>query len=250
MFCIQACLKTHWLIGTINPDSSAAGIKSLGRIRPLVGWFQRINDSTAWMVLVLTSYCGWYTKKNYTIQPINNTPIELNLEKNQDLSEDIQIEKTGIIENLQKDLDSLDNNTILLLDEMNTDISAVNADTNTSIDSMSEDIILPGANSLELDIENLEEENVEDDLVLKEVDIDLNLENNLETLQLKKPNQVYFGLYKEARNKAKLAKKAAIIAYLEAKNIKKTYLLENLDDSDSDFDAEIDEVSESELEGL
>jgi hypothetical protein len=47
-----------------------------------------------------------------------------------------------------------------------------------------------------------------------------------------------------------LAKKAAIIAYLEAKNIKKTYLLENLDDSDSDFDAEIDEVSESELEGL
>jgi hypothetical protein len=193
---------------------------------------------------------GGYTKQNETIQPIINTPIELNLEKNQDLIEDIHIEKTGIIENLQKDLDSLDNNTILLLDEMNTDISAVNADTNTSIDSMSEDIILPGANSLELDIENLEEENVEDDLVLKEVDIDLNLENNLETLQLKKPNQVYFGLYKEARNKAKLAKKAAIIAYLEAKNIKKTYLLENLDDSDSDFDAEIDEVSESELEGL
>jgi rRNA-processing protein FCF1 len=82
------------------------------------------------------------------------------------------------------------------------------------------------------------------------VNIDLSLENNLETLQLKKPNQVYFELYKEARSKAKLAKKAAIIAYLEAKNIKKTYILENLDDSDSDFDAEIDEVSESELEGL
>ena len=104
--------------------------------------------------------------------------------------------------------------------------------------------------SLELDIENLEPENNEDNLVLKEIDIDLSLENNLETLQLKKPNQVYFELYKEARSKAKLAKKAAIIAYLEAKNIKKTYILENLDDSDDDFDAEIDEVSESELEGL
>ena len=69
-------------------------------------------------------------------------------------------------------------------------------------------------------------------------------------MQLKKPNQVYFELYKEARNKAKLAKKNAIIAYLEAKNIKKTYMLENLADSDSDFDAEIDEVSESELEYL
>ena len=69
-------------------------------------------------------------------------------------------------------------------------------------------------------------------------------------MQLKKPNQVYFELYKEARNKAKLAKKSAIIAYLEAKNIKKTYMIENINDSDSDFDAEIDEVSESELEGL
>jgi hypothetical protein len=49
-----------------------------------------------------------------------------------------------------------------------------------------------------------------------------------------------------------MAKKAAIIAYLEAKNIKKTYMLENLNgsDSDSDFDAEIDEVSESELENF
>ena len=52
------------------------------------------------------------------------------------------------------------------------------------------------------------------------------------------------------RNKAKIAKKNAIISYLEAKNIKKTYMLESLNDSDSDFDAEIDEVSESELEGL
>ena len=104
--------------------------------------------------------------------------------------------------------------------------------------------------SLELDIEILEPNNNEDNLVLKEVDVDLSLENNLETLKLKKPNQVYFELYKEARSKAKLAKKATIIAYLEAKNIKKIYMLDNLDDSDSDFDAEIDEVSESELEGL
>jgi len=78
----------------------------------------------------------------------------------------------------------------------------------------------------------------------------LNLDNNLETIQLKKPNQVYLQLYKEAKNKAKLAKKNALIAYLEAKNIKKTYMIDNLNDSDSDIDAEIDEVSESELEGL
>jgi len=105
--------------------------------------------------------------------------------------------------------------------------------------------------SLELEIEDLTETIEENINELREFDNnDLNLENNLETIQLKKPNQVYFELYKEARKKAKQAKKNAILAYLEAKNIKKTYLIENLDDSDSDFDAEIDEVSESELDNL
>ena len=105
-----------------------------------------------------------------------------------------------------------------------------------------------------LDVEELEENIEESNNDLREIDnIDLSLENNLNVsipIHLKKPNQVYFELYKEARNKAKIAKKNAILAYLEAKNIKKTYMLESLVDSDSDFDAEIDEVSESELEGF
>jgi hypothetical protein len=106
--------------------------------------------------------------------------------------------------------------------------------------------------SFDLEIEDLSEDIEENTDELKEVNnLELSLENNLETMQLKKPNQVYFELYKEARNKAKLAKKNALLAYLEAKNIKKTYMLENLNDnSDSDIDAEIDDVSESELEGL
>ena len=105
--------------------------------------------------------------------------------------------------------------------------------------------------SLDLEIEDLTEDIEENTDELKEINnLDLSMENNLETLQLKKPNQVYFELYKEARNKAKVAKKNALLAYLEAKNIKKTYMLENLNDSDSDIDAEIDDVSESELEGI
>ena len=95
------------------------------------------------------------------------------------------------------------------------------------------------ADGISLEIEDL---NIYDDI--------LDNLSNLETIQLKKPNQVYFELYKEARNKAKIAKKTALLAYLEAKNIKKTYMLENIYDSDSDIDEEIDEVSESELEGL
>jgi hypothetical protein len=103
--------------------------------------------------------------------------------------------------------------------------------------------------ALDIDFEDLTDDIEENNDILKEI-TDLNLEKSEDSITLKKPNQVYFELYKEARNKAKQAKKNAILAYLEAKNIKKTYLIENINDSDSDFDAEIDDVSESELEGL
>jgi hypothetical protein len=106
--------------------------------------------------------------------------------------------------------------------------------------------------SLDIEFEDLLEENIEEkNDVLKEINNNnLNLENVDSVMKLKKPNQVYFELYKEARNKAKQAKRNAILAYLEAKNIKKTYMIENINDSDSDFDAEIEEASESELEYL
>jgi hypothetical protein len=104
--------------------------------------------------------------------------------------------------------------------------------------------------SLDIEFQDLNDEIQENSDELREINNnDLNLDN-IESMTLKKPNQVYFELYKEARNKAKQAKKNAILAYLEAKNIKKTYMIENINDSDSDFDAEIDEASESELEGL
>jgi len=105
--------------------------------------------------------------------------------------------------------------------------------------------------TLNIEFEDLTEDIEENNDVLKEIsNDDLHLDKNDFTMTLKKPNQVYFELYKEARNKAKQAKKNAILAYLEAKNIKKTYMIENINDSDSDFDAEIEEASESELEGL
>jgi hypothetical protein len=105
--------------------------------------------------------------------------------------------------------------------------------------------------AIELEFEDLTGDIEENPNELKEINsLELSASNTLETIQLKKPNQVYFEIYKAARNKAKAAKKNALLAYLEAKNIKKTYMLDNLNDSDSDIDAEIDEVSESELDGL
>ena len=92
-----------------------------------------------------------------------------------------------------------------------------------------EDTIVVHNNSLVDSLENLTEVNI------------LEMSPDLETITLKKPNQVYYEIYKAARKKAKDAKSRAIIAFLEAKNIKKTYMLENLDDSDdSDMDIDTD----------
>lgn len=68
-------------------------------------------------------------------------------------------------------------------------------------------------------------------------------------LKLKDPSSIYLDLYKEAREKAKIAKKNAIVAYLEAKNIKKTFMVDmsEMEDTDSDIDNEIDNVSDSEV---
>ena len=89
----------------------------------------------------------------------------------------------------------------------------------------------------------LKTENNNDDL--QELNINLDTDD-LDTFILKKPNQVYYDLYKEARNQAKEAKINAITAFLKAKNIKKTYLIDILDE-ESDIDNEIEETTESEL---
>jgi hypothetical protein len=88
---------------------------------------------------------------------------------------------------------------------------------------------------------------VEDPSILKEIDLSSTLDNSLETLQLKKPNQVFYEIYQKARERAKEAKKNAILAYLEMKNIKKTYMLDDIDESDNEFDEFASRDSSSEI---
>ena len=82
----------------------------------------------------------------------------------------------------------------------------------------------------------------DDPNILKELDLSDSLEN-LESITLKKPNQVYYEIYQKAREKAKKAKQEAILAYLEVKNIKKTYMLDDINESDDELS--IDDLSET-----
>jgi hypothetical protein len=83
---------------------------------------------------------------------------------------------------------------------------------------------------------SLKEEHLEKKNELCEIDI--NIMEDQESVKLKKPNEVYYELYREARKKAKEAKQKAIQAYLEVKRIKNIYLVEEIDTSDdSDVDS-------------
>jgi hypothetical protein len=71
---------------------------------------------------------------------------------------------------------------------------------------------------------------------LKEIELSLDEIPETEQIQIKNRNDVYYKMYQDAKKKAKLARDLALSSYLEAKRIKNTYMLEDLDDSDSDLD--------------
>ena len=149
-----------------------------------------------------------------------------------DIKNDIPIEEKSI------DLDTFIDNSVKNLTENNNFQPPLEKETINLEVSFEEPKKISPHDELEeanivLDVEELVKE-PDDPTMLKEMDF--TLENNLETITLKKPNQVYYEIYKKAREKAKEAKKTAILAYLEMKNIKKTYMLDDIDESDSEFE--------------
>ena len=83
---------------------------------------------------------------------------------------------------------------------------------------------------------------------LEDITDNLNVHDE-RNIKLKKPNEVYYEIYKIAKGKAKQHKKAAITHYLEAKKIKNTYLMDDLDYSDDSLedDDEDDEEDEDDI---
>jgi hypothetical protein len=75
-------------------------------------------------------------------------------------------------------------------------------------------------------------------------EISLEYEDIADSISLKKPNEVYYEIYKVAREKAKQLRKVAMEAYLEAKEIKTKYMLSDFDDSDEDTEEEDSEQEE------
>ena len=137
----------------------------------------------------------------------------------------------SILETLEDDNDECNDNTTIDTEIDNKNIESDNyVETNSSI---------PQENNSDLHEDNLEEklEKIES-IDLEDITTQLSVNDNESKITLKKPNEVYYEIYKIAKDKAKQHKKAAISHYLEAKKIKNTYLLDDLDNSDESSEEE------------
>uniref|UniRef100_A0A6C0CIR4 Uncharacterized protein n=1 Tax=viral metagenome TaxID=1070528 RepID=A0A6C0CIR4_9ZZZZ len=198
-------------------------------------------------------------KKTETIEGINDT--------DNDYKENKQIQSDIIKEEEEQDsnniIDELLDNSLEEQSEQseqsekNNKLNEINSDemdnTNHLEEIQSNEIKDNDLEDNHLEDNHLEDHNLENDNLENDNLEDGNLEDISENIQttsnqsitLKNPNEVYMEIYKIAKQKAKQHKKAAISAYLEAKKIKNTYLLEDLDNSDDSSDNE-DEYNDTE----
>ena len=136
------------------------------------------------------------------------------------------IDTNNDVHDVTNELTHTTNNKTDNTNEEKTDISA-NSDNKPIIndDKFKEDVA-DEIKSIEKSLEN--------DNILSEIDIELPKKENI--IKLKPANEVYIEIYKEARKRAKDAKRQAIKSYLEAKRIKSTYLLDDIESSDDDLE--------------
>jgi len=189
---------------------------------------------------VLFDSCLIKTSSKKT-KDMKHDPLVFQMMTDPRLSKTLEMQEMQEGQEMQENEDVLETNEVVgeikdipLIKEIDS-ISVANDEREIETEANNDELKEVELQIEDLDMDVLTSEN--DDL--KEFDINSNL-SSLETMTLKKPNQVYYEIYKAAREKAKKAKKEAIQAFLEAKNIKKTYMLDEIDDSD-ESDLEMDE---------
>ena len=159
---------------------------------------------------------------------LGDSSEEINFKESNSESNTIQ---DSILETLEDDNDKCNDNTTIDTEIDNKNVESDNyVETNSSI---------PQENNSDLHEDNLEEKLDEiESFDLEDITTQLSINDNESKITLKKPNEVYYEIYKIAKDKAKQHKKAAISHYLEAKKIKNTYLLDDLDNSDESSEEE------------
>lgn len=161
-----------------------------------------------------------------------NTPTDTNEnittspELINDLGEKVNTDnKEEAVEYVSDSLETLNTSSINNLAENDTF-------ENENIPNNGELLNSTGHQSLDLE-ESSDASKESDNLEIKEVELDIPEEDDM--FQLKKPDTVYLDIYKQALEKARDAKIKAIQAYLELREIKNKYMIQEVDEDDENF---------------
>ena len=79
-------------------------------------------------------------------------------------------------------------------------------------------------------------------------EIHMEIPKDSEEIKLKNPNEKHYKLYKDAKRKAKIARDLAISEYLEAKQIKHQYFLDEICSDEEEMMLDEKELKQLELE--
>ena len=140
--------------------------------------------------------------------------------------ESIIVEKEDVLEQNPSE-------NIVENDEEKQPEEALKIDTNMETEST---VKIKAPKSIQQDFTYLDESSKKASSTLEEIDIDINPEVKEDDVLELKSKEFYYDIYRNAMEKAKRAKKEALESFLEAKKIKDTYMLNDLEDDSLTID--------------
>ena len=235
------------LTDDITPDTDIISILEVRGVKFSQRSFQIDFNLKQIMLLNTQEQFNKCIIKPYDDDTLEDNETMTDNKKTEDNDKKTEDKKTEDNDNKKEYLDDNINNTSNVTDDVNDNKvdnqvdNQIDNQVDNQVDNQLDNDLNSDNNTNELNIEtnDLSELEIIDDNILNSLveskEKNKNKDND-KTITLKKPNEVYLDLYKEARKEAKEAKKNAISAFLKAKKIKDTYSLEEIDDSDDDLE--------------
>lgn len=183
--------------------------------------------------------CILKKSSNYESEPIQkNSSLEYNLEvpENKKVESTIEYHTQPHVDLQQEESYHRESPDTDL--QQHTELQTESLQEQSQLESLQEDTIKSSEMNMNNDESVVQLSINEDDPTILEIDFDLEKLSEKDTFNIRERNDIYYKLYKDAKQKAKQARDLALSSYLEAKRIKNTYLLDNVDDSESDLDEE------------
>jgi len=170
----------------------------------------------------------------------NNVDIE-ELTENNNNKDDVDKKIKNKEEKIKKENKKIEENKENKIEEkINQKYEKVEEEENSNRKDLVKSIPISSDENISLEFEDIIPLSNNDDMT----EVDISLDTDDEAIRLKNKNQIYQEIYQKAKDKVKELKNATIVAYMELKNIKSMYMLDDIYDSDSD----IEELDEMDLE--